>query len=280
MSIKTSLCLFIVTCLLPFLHAQTDTTYYDALHEKIENRSIAAYYTVVSKRKNTETHSSFYVSGEHRSHYMYKKLPAVTMEEVVITLYGGDREPEKEQPLGLRDSVMTKHGTFMEWSETGHLTLQGTYFVGKLTGELNSFYSNQKPKRQDVYYLDTLKSGHCFDSLGVEIAHFLYQVKPEFKGGQNAMFRFLANTVKYPRDAREEGSAGTTYVSFVVSKDGKIKNVHTKLKINEKLDKRLLAESERVVKTMPNWKAGQVEGEKVDVRYILPIMYRIESMRR
>ena len=119
---------------------------------------------------------------------------------------------------------MTKHGTFMEWSETGYLTLQGTYFVGKLNGELNSFYSNQKPKRQDVYYLDTLKSGHCFDSLGVEIAHFPYQVKPEFKGGQSAMFRFLASTVKYPRDAMQEGSAGTAYVSFVVSKDGKIKN--------------------------------------------------------
>ena len=63
MSIKTSLFLFISTCLLSSIHAQTDTTYYDALHEKIENRSIATYYTVVSKRKNTETHASFYVSG-------------------------------------------------------------------------------------------------------------------------------------------------------------------------------------------------------------------------
>jgi hypothetical protein len=280
MTVKNCFLLLIATCFVHTLAAQTDTVYYDALHEEVSNRALSSYYTVITKRNNMELYTEYYISGIKRSYYMKKKLPEIDKDELVVVGFdpnkGKSKSPKTAEKAAPKDSVMIKHGNFMDWYETGELKAQGAYFAGQLHDELKTFYKNQKLKRHDVYHLDSLKSGHCYDSLGTEIAYIPYYIQPEFKGGQAALFRFLAQNVKYPASARESGHQGAVYINFTVDKQGKIKNVNADNKLNKKMDVVLIEESIRVVRGLPAWTAGTMDGEKVNVRYTLPIKFAME----
>jgi hypothetical protein len=52
--------------------------------------------------------------------------------------------------------------------------------------------------------------------------------QPEFEGGQHAMFKFLAQNMKYPKEARIRGIEGIVYVGFIVETDGSISNIEIK----------------------------------------------------
>jgi BlaR1 peptidase M56/Gram-negative bacterial TonB protein C-terminal len=56
----------------------------------------------------------------------------------------------------------------------------------------------------------------------------IVEEQPEFEGGQQAMFKFLAQNVKYPKEARERKIEGVVYVGFIVETDGSITNVEIK----------------------------------------------------
>jgi TonB family protein len=280
MSLKTYFLLLMSTVLLHTLTAQTDTIYYAAKFEKTKNPSLATFYTVISKRHNIETHTEYYLSGKKRSYCMYKKLPHVIKNELVVVGFtakekGASYSNDKGSPM-LVDSIMAKHGSFIEWFETGDLKASGTYFAGKLQGELITFHENQKYKRKDDYHLDTLVSGHCFDSLGNEIAHFHYYTPPEYIEGEKALYKFLGQNVKYPASAREKYEQGTVYVDFVVDQNGKLRNVNANSKANKKIVSELIVESVRTVSALPSWKPAMIDGEKVAQYYTLPIIFKMD----
>lgn len=211
---------------------------------------------------------------------MYKKLPHVIKNELVVVGFmakekGASNSNDKGKPMP-EDSIMVMHGSFMEWFESGDLKAKGAYFAGKLQGDLITFHENQKYKRQDVYQLDTLVSGHCFDSLGTEIAHFDYYTPPEYKEGEKALYKFLGQNVKYPASAREKYEQGTVYVDFVVDQNGKLRNINADSKANKKMVSELKEESVRTVSALPTWKPAMIDGEKVAQHYTLPITFTME----
>ncbi len=280
MSLKTYFLLLISTVLLNTLTAQTDTIYYVAKFEKAKNPALATFYTVISKRHNAETHTEHYLSGKKRSYCMYKKLPRINGNELVVVGFtakekGGSTSNDTGKPM-TTDSVMVMHGSFMEWFESGDLKAKGGYFAGKLQGELITFHENQRYKRKDDYRLDTLVSGHCFDSLGNEIAHFDYYSPPEYIEGEKALYKFLGQNVKYPASAREKYEQGTVYVDFVVDQNGKLRNINADSKANKKMVSELKEESVRTVSALPPWKPATIDGEKVAQHYTLPIQFKMD----
>jgi len=92
---------------------------------------------------------------------------------------------------------------------------------------------------------------------------------PEFKGGDEGLFRFLKDNLKYPAFAKENGIKGKVFVQFVVGKNGKIRDVKILRGVNKLLDK----EAIRVVKEMPEWTPGRQNGKNVSVIYNLPINF-------
>lgn len=96
--------------------------------------------------------------------------------------------------------------------------------------------------------------------------------QPSFPGGVPALFKYLAAEVKYPVIAQENGIQGRVVTSFVVDKEGNIKQV----KVERGVDPALDAEALRVVKAMPKWIPGKQKGEAVAVRYILPVQFRLQ----
>ncbi len=95
--------------------------------------------------------------------------------------------------------------------------------------------------------------------------------KPEFPGGNTELIKFMQENVKYPREAIENNIQGRVVVQFVVEQDGSISNPVVSKSVNSLLDK----EAVRVVSIMPKWKPGEQRGEKVRVRYTLPVTFRL-----
>lgn len=102
---------------------------------------------------------------------------------------------------------------------------------------------------------------------------FLLEQMPEFPGGQNALFKFLSENVKYPVIAQEKGIQGRVIVSFTINKDGSIVDVEiAKSSGDISLDK----EAMRVARDMPKWIPGRSHGEFVRVKYTVPINFRLQ----
>ena len=95
--------------------------------------------------------------------------------------------------------------------------------------------------------------------------------QPEFPGGYEAMMAFVKQNMKYPPNARRMQIEGTVHVSFIVSKAGTISDVRVLRGIMTECDR----EAVRVVQMMPAWKPGKQNGRSVNVRFILPLKFRI-----
>ena len=141
---------------------------------------------------------------------------------------------------------------------------------------------------------------------------------PEFPGGMQEMFKYMAMNVKYPQVARDINAQGRVLVDFVVMADGSISNINgnvrkvtskysdvatkaddadknvlsevvavamangeelsdeAKAELHAAAMKALKAEAERVVGSMPKWKPGMQDGKAVNVRFTMPVVFRLQ----
>ena len=90
---------------------------------------------------------------------------------------------------------------------------------------------------------------------------------PIFEGGDAALLKYLTDSVKYPELAKKHGVQGRVVIGFIVEKDGSL----TDVKVLRPVDIDLDAEVLRLVKGMPKWIPGRHNGQRVRVRYLLPI---------
>ena len=106
-----------------------------------------------------------------------------------------------------------------------------------------------------------------------EVIFMVVETMPEFPGGQQALFKYLGENVKYPVIAQENGIQGRVICQFVVNKDGSIVDVVVVRSSGEpSLDKEAL----RVINSMPKWKPGKQRGKPVRVKYTVPVNFRLQ----
>lgn len=107
---------------------------------------------------------------------------------------------------------------------------------------------------------------------GGEEVYEVVEKMPEFPdGGMSGLMKFLSANIHYPEAAHKAGTQGRVTVQFVVGKDGSINNV----KVIRGVDPALDTEAIRVISSMPKWKPGTQKGEPVNVRYTVPVMFRL-----
>lgn len=94
---------------------------------------------------------------------------------------------------------------------------------------------------------------------------------PVFPGGVQALMEYLSQNVKYPAEAHAIGAQGRVIVSFTVKKDGSITDTKVERSVNPYLDK----EAMRVIAAMPKWKPGKQRGEAVNVKFTVPVVFRL-----
>lgn len=96
---------------------------------------------------------------------------------------------------------------------------------------------------------------------------------PQFPGGEAELLKYIASHIKYPTMAAENNIQGRVVVKFVVGKDGRVGDVVVVRGKDPDLDK----EAVRVVKTLPNFIPGKMNGQAVSVWYTLPINFKLQS---
>ena len=95
-----------------------------------------------------------------------------------------------------------------------------------------------------------------------------------FIGGEEAMFQFLKEHIKYPAKAKEDSISGCVFVSFVVEKDGSLSDIRVIRGVHPLLD----SEAVRVVREMPKWEPGKYTNTEKPVRqrFVLPIYFKLD----
>ena len=128
--------------------------------------------------------------------------------------------------------------------------------------------------RPEEYWTGTADS---LASIGGERTYSPYEVDtpPEFFRGDVGTFlrEWVYTYLKYPDIPLSQGVSGTVTVEFIVEKDGSVTNVRA-VRGN---DQYLEDEAVRVISASPKWKPGVLGGEKVRVKYSVPVEFRLKK---
>ena len=124
----------------------------------------------------------------------------------------------------------------------------------------------------------------------------------QYPGGQAALMQFLAQNIRYPKIAAENGAQGRVLVQFVIEKDGSLSNFTVVKKSGDIITKNaqsgitvnaqgsateenkvpqeafdaLNAEAVRVLREMPKWIPAKQRGQVVRLKYTLPVTFRLQ----
>ena len=154
----------------------------------------------------------------------------------------------------------------VNFSEYGidHLEGQVTYILTLLRGDFQRESSQIRREDPVNYNRQASDNSKVFD---------VVEEMPQFPGGPSALFEYIAQNIKYPVVAEENGVQGRVIVSFVVERDGTITDVRVIKSVDPSLDK----EAQRVVKSMPYWIPGKQNGSPVRVKYTVPVTFKLQE---
>jgi TonB family protein len=90
---------------------------------------------------------------------------------------------------------------------------------------------------------------------------------------QSAMFKWLANNIKYAEETRKKRIEGKVIVRFVIEKDGCVNNVTILRGANEQLNQEVL----RIIYSMPRWDVGIHQGKGKSSYFTIPIVFKLDE---
>ena len=97
------------------------------------------------------------------------------------------------------------------------------------------------------------------------------EVMPEFPGGTEALLSFIKGNLKYPQKAIDEQTEGRVIVQFVIDKTGKVSSPEVIRGVTSELDH----DAMDIVSALPDWIPGEQDGQKVNVKYTLPVDFKL-----
>lgn len=96
--------------------------------------------------------------------------------------------------------------------------------------------------------------------------------QPQFPGGEHGLVNFVNRTREYPYNEYVHRQQGRVLCSFIIGTDGRVSHVTVvRSSGNQAFDH----EAVRVIRKMPRWEPGRLFGTKVNVRFIMPIAFRL-----
>ncbi|MBR3432560.1 MAG: hypothetical protein IKH05_03320 [Bacteroidaceae bacterium] len=160
-----------------------------------------------------------------------------------------------------------------------------------ITGVSLAAYQKVTPKQKTTAEADSI--------------YYTVAVNPSYPGGDEQLFKFIADHTRYPRPCEFFDIQGRIVVTFVVEKDGRITNIRKvrgpgikltqkqvndynaaypdnkdNLKVGQNRDL-LYIEAERVLKQMPKWKPAKNDRDKiVRSHYFIPFNFRLDKSSR
>lgn len=105
---------------------------------------------------------------------------------------------------------------------------------------------------------------------GEKLAFHCVEEIPEFPGGYDSLAKFIIDTLKYPKAAKKDSVKGLVMTSFIVDKNGKVKNVEILKGVRNDLDSACIW----AISILPNWTPPKSKYyENIEVQFVLPIRF-------
>ena len=93
---------------------------------------------------------------------------------------------------------------------------------------------------------------------------------PEFNGGMDSLYLYMAENLEYPDALKSSKAEGTTLVQFTVGIDGGISSVSV---VRSSGYPEMDEEAVRLVESFPNWKPAAKNGEAMAMKTQLPVRF-------
>lgn len=94
---------------------------------------------------------------------------------------------------------------------------------------------------------------------------------PEFPGGASEFMKWLTKNLRYPTTAQQRKVEGKVVAQFIVNTDGTISDIELVTHAEPSLDREAL----RVLKMMPQWKAGKQDNKPCRTQVCIPIVFKL-----
>jgi protein TonB len=161
----------------------------------------------------------------------------------------------------------------------------------------SSFIFSKKPIFENIVFIqnDTipLKDHQPLNSspkLEEEVI-IIVDVSPQFPGcehldlnkvekescAQKKMLEFIYGNLKYPIEARKNGTQGQVVVQLVVTKEGYIENIILVRDVKDGCGEAAVAVVQLMNELPERWTPGMQEGKPVNVKYTLPVKFKLED---
>jgi TonB family protein len=107
-----------------------------------------------------------------------------------------------------------------------------------------------------------------------EVIFDIVDEKAQYPGGQEALKKYIKDNLKFPQTAIDMGIEGKCYLKFIVSQSGNISNVKVVRGVTDcpECDK----EAIRLIKAMPDWIPGKINGKPVNSTFTLPVQFKLD----
>jgi TonB family protein len=132
-------------------------------------------------------------------------------------------------------------------------------------------FALDKENAEVISQTDNLLKGSS-TILGQEVFDIVENM-PKPQDGMDGWNQYVKSNLTYPSQAREKGTKGTVYVTFVVDADGSIQDTEILRGIGGGCDEEAL----QVIKNSPRWEPGIQNGKKVNVRMRMPIRFALDK---
>lgn len=174
----------------------------------------------------------------------------------------------EEEFVGLNDEVIAPKEVEVA-QPTPEVTYEDFNTVDEIIETEEIITSNPLPTISETIEEEEVSS-QLTDSEIDEMIHLQAETMPQFKGGQIELIRFIYRNMEYPSVALKQKIQGRVWCSFVVNKDGTISNIQLEQGVYIFLDEEAL----RVLKMMPNWTPGTINGLPIRVKVYIPIVFK------
>lgn len=143
------------------------------------------------------------------------------------------------------------------------------------SSDIYSFESKDELAFTDKNNAHAIRSLVHKDKVNPNKVYHIADVMPVYPGGIKALQKFIESKINYPDKAQLNGIEGRVFVSFVVGKEGNVKNVNVIRSEHPSLN----AEAKRVISELTNWKPGKNKGSFVNVAYSFPVNFELNNFR-
>ncbi|GAB4028180.1 TonB family protein [Spirosoma gilvum] len=223
------------------------------------------------KLDEKSTEMGWYANGQIKHIKTFNKTSPLSEPEQITALWDSAGRQMVKDGRGWV-TYKNREESYSDTSKFTTLTEEGNYEKGFKQGIWIGRYADGSYYYEEQYDKGICRVGKAKSEGKDTVRYNEVMQQPEFAGGMPGLGKFLSANLHYPSKAQRANAEGRVFISFVVCTDGTLCDYEVIKGVQKDLDEEAL----RVVKEMSGkWKPGYHRGEKVRVKYNLPVNFSL-----